>query len=367
MNVKSELLTTWEAFESLQTIWDDLLVQSDADNLFLRWDWLNCWRKTSATPISPYIVILKKDGHIVAIAPFYKQPYRLVNGLKYNALRFAGDQGIGSEYSNFIVQRDNSEPLKKQCWQALLAYKKEWDFIWLTNIEQWTTGGKNLITSLNSINELNFHQREIDFSATPLTSLNNDILPSLSKSLRTNIKQTQKYLSRQGEWQVSVTEDLSTLSDDLNTLFSLHNKRWQQAGLKGSFERRPAMASFYQQFAQHALKTGWLRLLKLEVEGEIQAMQIGYVYNNRFLAIQEGFNPDFLAGAGQVLRYFSFQKNLQEQIAEYDFLGVYSNHKRRWLAEKRQGCHVFIFPNKLKNLPFKLKKIWPTGAYLNEA
>lgn len=366
MIIKSELITTWTEFEALADEWDKLLVQSDTDCIFLRWDWINCWRNSVEAPITPYIIILSKNDHIIAIAPFYELNYQLLNGLKYKALRLAGDHGIGSEYSNFIVNSANSESLKQQCWQVLLENQKQWDFIWLTNIDQWTTGGKNLFSALKKISSLSYHQRDIEFASTSLASYDKNILPHLSKSLRTNIKQTQKYLSRKGQWQVKVTDQIETLEIDLANLFRLHNKRWQKMGLQGSFERRPAMARFYQLFAQQALKNGWLRLLSLEVDGEVQAMQIGYVYKQRFLAIQEGFNPEFLSGTGQVLRYFSFQQCINEQLEEYDFLGVYSDHKRRWLAEKRLGTHLFIFPDKIKNIPFKLKAIWPTGKYLKE-
>lgn len=366
MSLKSAIITTWAEFEALEEVWDALLIQSDANNIFLRWDWINCWRNTAEKPITPYIVTLKKDNQLLAIAPFYEQNYQLVTGIKYKALRFAGDQGIGSEYSNFIVHYSDSEKLKKQCWKILLDHQRNWDFIWLTNIDQWTNGGKNLVSTLNQVPGLNNHQREMEFAVTSLPSLDTEILSNLSKSLRSNIKQTQKHLNETGQWQIKVTEQVDTLEEDLNTLFSLHNKRWQEAGLQGSFERRPAMARFYHLFTKKALQHGWLRLLSLQVNDEVQAMQLGYVYQQRFIAIQEGFNPDFLAGTGQVLRYFSFQKNIQEQVKEYDFLGIYTNHKRRWLADKRVGCELFIYPNKIKNMPFKLKAIWPTGAYLNE-
>lgn len=93
-------------------------------------------------------------------------------------------------------------------------------------------------------------------------------------------------------------------------------------------------------------------------------MQLGYVYNNQFLAIQEGYNPDFLAGVGHLLRYFSLQNCQREALKGYDFLGIYTDHKRRWLAEKKLGADLFIWQNKIKNIPFAVTEIWPTGRYL---
>jgi CelD/BcsL family acetyltransferase involved in cellulose biosynthesis len=363
--ITSQIMTSWSEIQHLEPEWNHLLAQSDADNLFLTWEWMDSWRETCAPDTQPFFVVLSQSNKVVAIAPFYIQPYRLFKSIKYNVLRFAGDQGIGSEYSNFIVEQQSSLFLKEQLWSTLLTTSKAgyWDLIWYTNIASWSKGGESLLDSLNNTTALNVKSRVVDFSNTPLGTLSKTVLPSLSKSLRTNIKQTQGYLTRQGDWQVSFCDDPATLSQALIRLFELHNQRWQKAGLKGSFERRPEMADFYQHFAMKALQQGWLRLAQLECNGVVQAMQIGYVYQGKFLALQEGFNADFQNGVGQVLRYHVFLQCLEEKISDYDFLGVHTNHKRRWLAEKREGKNLLIWPNTVKNIIFKIMTIWPTGKY----
>jgi len=361
--ISSQVFTTWPEIETLKDDWNNLLEQSDANNIFLTWQWIESWKNTCLPGTQPFFIILKQQQKIVAIAPFYIQPYKLFKCLTYQVLRFAGDQGIGSEYSNFIVKQQDGLHLKQQLWSTLLANKKSWDMIWYSNVASWSKGAETLLNSLNNTEKLNYKSRIVEFSSTDLTSISKEILPSLSKSLRTNIKQTQGYISKQGDWKVSFSKDPKQLSSELNCLFDLHNQRWQKAGLKGSFERRPEMAAFYQDFALKALQQGWLRLAKLECDGITQAMQIGYVYQGQFLALQEGFNADFQNGVGQVLRYRVFLQCLEEGLTEYDFLGEYTNHKRRWLANKRDGQNLLIWPNKIKNLLFKLMTIWPTGKY----
>lgn len=372
LNPTIRIITCWHEFEQLEESWDQLLSQSDADTLFLTWNWINCWRKTAKSEVQPYIILLEQAGNIIGIAPFYLQAYKLLNCISYNALKCVADQGIGSEYANFIATNSNSNinstEIKKVLWDTLIepTSAKAWDFIWLTNIAAWTPGGKSLLTALEQQPLLHYNKRTIEFAATPLAHFSKEILPSLSKSLRTNIKQTRKQLEKRGDVNIQLTQQPAELPQHLDTLFALHNKRWQSAGLTGSFARRPEMGKFYQAFTPQALRRNQLRLLRLEVNGAIQAMQIGYVYNKTFLAIQEGFNPDFVAGAGQVLRHASFQLCLNEELELYDFLGIYTNHKRRWLAHKHLGCHLFIWQDKYKNLPFKYRDIWPTGRYLNE-
>jgi CelD/BcsL family acetyltransferase involved in cellulose biosynthesis len=363
--ITSHIITSWSEIKHLEPEWNHLLAQSDADNIFLTWEWMESWRETCHSDTKPFFIVLTQANKTVAIAPFYIQPYRLFKCIKYSVLRFAGDQGIGSEYSNFIVEQTNCLSLKEQIWSTLLATSKAgyWDLIWYSNVASWSEGGKSLLTSLAKTKALHVKSRVMGFSNTSLSKLSQQVLPSLSKSLRTNIKQTQGYLSRQGEWEVSFCEDPAILEQTLNRLFELHNQRWEKAGLKGSFERRPEMAAFYQHFALRALQRGWLRLAQLECNGIIQAMQIGYVYQGKFLALQEGFNADFQNGVGQVLRYHVFLDCLEKNLTDYDFLGVHTNHKRRWLAEKREGKHLLIWPNKIKNVFFNIMTIWPTGKY----
>lgn len=357
-------MTSWSEIEKLKEDWNPLLQQSDADSIFLTWQWIESWKKTCSPNTKPFFVVLKQAQQVVAIAPFYIQPYRLFKFFTYQVLRFAGDQGIGSEYSNFIVEQTNSFALKQRLWSVLITTNKtsHWDLIWYSNVASWTKGGETLLASLNS-STLNLKLRIVEFGNTELSAVSPQVLPSLSKSLRTNIKQTQGYLSRQGDWNVSFCNDPSQLEKALQQLFELHNLRWQKAGLKGSFARRPEMVDFYQQFAAQALQQGWLRLAKLECNGITQAIQIGYVYQGQFLAIQEGFNPEFQNGVGQVLRYHVFQQCLKEALTDYDFLGQYTDHKRRWLAKKRDGHNLLIWPNKIKNVFFNFMTIWPTGKY----
>jgi len=360
-----EVIKNWEGFSNLKIVWQTLLQQSDADNIFLTWEWIDCWRRTRNRDVKPLIVIIKEKGQVVAIAPFYQQNYRLIGIQTYQALRFLGDQSSGSEYSNFIVKKENSLALKEQLWRYLLnpKVKHDWNFIWFTNIASWTVGGKTLLEALAKVKELHSHARTVEFAQVHLNDLPNDILPVLSKSLRTNIRQTRRRLDKLGHWKIEVINHDSDLQEQLEQLFYLHNKHWQKLG-GGTFQRRPELAAFYRSFVPLALGKGWLKLLRLESEGVVQAMQLGYIYNNRFLAIQEGYNPDFLPGVGQVLRHFSYTSCQKSGVMDYDFLGIYTDHKRRWLAEKKLGVNLFIWHNKVKNIPFQLKPIWPTGRYL---
>jgi hypothetical protein len=89
-------------------------------------------------------------------------------------------------------------------------------------------------------------------------------------------------------------------------------------------------------------------------------------YNGDFLQIQEGFNPEYIDGAGNVLRHIVIESSIQEGLKNYDFLGGFTEHKRRWKAEERFGHDLLIARPSLKTRLLFLKDIWPSGRYLSQ-
>jgi len=156
------------------------------------------------------------------------------------------------------------------------------------------------------------------------------------------------------------------LPEQLSNLFELHRRHWESIGQLGSFVRRPLMRQFYESFAPKSLRQGWLRLYVLKVDGVIQATQYGYVYDGVFHALQEGYVPKNFDGIGNVLRNLVFKECIEEGLQEYDFLGGFTEHKRLWRAEPREGYNLFIGRRSLKNQLLFWKNIWPTGRFIQE-
>jgi CelD/BcsL family acetyltransferase involved in cellulose biosynthesis len=126
------------------------------------------------------------------------------------------------------------------------------------------------------------------------------------------------------------------------------------------------MKRFYESFAPIALQKGWLRLHALKVDGTFKAAQYGYVYNNTYYILQEGFDPNSFGGIGNILRNLVLKECINEGLKEYDFLGEFTNHKRFWNAKPRDGYDLFIGRKSTKNKLLFWKNIWPTGRYIRE-
>jgi CelD/BcsL family acetyltransferase involved in cellulose biosynthesis len=153
----------------------------------------------------------------------------------------------------------------------------------------------------------------------------------------------------------------------LDVLFDLHGRRWATKNAPGSFERDPRLKSFYRSFAPKAMKNGWLSIVVLEAAGRAVALQYGYRYKGTYMQLQEGFDPSHISGLGTALRKSAIDLLIGESVREYDFLGGYTEHKRRWQAIERAGCHFLIANRRpLSHLLF-ISGIWPTGRFLKHA
>src|ERR1700733_9121214 len=99
-----KIKSPWE-FLRLQGEWSELLENSDADCLFLTWEWLHTWWKYLADGRELSIFAARCGHELIAIAPLAKHPPNLARGRPFSTLEFLGIGQAGSDYLDFIVRK----------------------------------------------------------------------------------------------------------------------------------------------------------------------------------------------------------------------------------------------------------------------
>ncbi len=366
--MKTSIITCWSDFDKLESEWDDLLTASRSDCIFLTWDWLNTWRSVTGEKAAPFVVTVRDEtGLLIGAAPYYVTKLKLFNLLGFVTLRVMADVATGSEYGDWIVHRDLEEEASTSIAIALSESKTGWDCIWMPRMAGWTGALTRVVQASQSAGLLH-HSRNSPFGYIDLPPEMKLYEERFSSNRRQQMRRKRrKLMSRDGVASIRC-EKPEELEWFLNALFDLHYRRWQLEGEIGSFRRKPLMEDFYRRFIPIALKKDWLRLYAIVEHGVIKAIQIGYLYKNEFLQLQEGFDPDYVQGVGNVLRTIIIEECIKEGIEGYDFLGGMSEHKKRWGAVKREGHDLMIaHPDKLKNRLLFMKEVWPTGRFLSEA
>jgi len=363
---ETKVLEDWSTIETLKTEWNDLLVNSRSDTIFMTWEWINAWAVVNQNSVKPVVIVVRNRlGELIAIAPFYQTHYRLLKLIPYRILRIMGDYPTGAEYPGWIVHRDHEIEGTENIVHALTNMRQRWDCMWIPNIAKWNGFNEVIIQACRKA-KYHIHIRPVSFSYFNLPNTIDQYITGLSKKKRLEIHyQHNRIMQREG-----VVTDSCKSPDELpiylDALFKLHQSRWKLKGDDGTFLRKPDEAKFYKKFLPLGLQKGWLRFFALKEKDKFKAVQIGYVYNNIFHSIQEGFDPEYQKGVGNVLRFEVIKHCISEGVAGYDFLGGMTEHKRRWSAKEREGCDLFVGHSITKNRLLFSIGFWPTGTYLEQ-
>ena len=359
-----DILTDWRDLDSLAGAWDGLLESSSADSVFLRWDWIRQWGRLVGDDLPPYIVCARSHGRLIGIAPFYRMTYRLPAGWRVKALRIIGDLDCGAEYPDLIVDKAMEETGYAALLRALARQKKQWDFIWMPRVSGWSGAHERIQSAIAATPALALRRRPHSFSALALPQRFEDYAHALPSRRRRRRWHRRNRILRSEDVRIERCRNHDELAGYLDALFRLHGKRWQRAGLTGYFQKRPLGAAFYKAFAADALDHGWLALYGLRQGDTFRAVQIGYIYRRVFHSLQEGYDPDFLPGAGGTLRLAVIEDCIRQGLSTYDFLGDHTPHKASWLAAERWGHDLLITHDGLTSRLIGRSGVWPTGRYL---
>ena len=363
--LRTSVIRSWDEVAALGEEWNGLLSRSRGNAIFLTREWIQCWLDVGGSQMQPFCVVVREQGgRLVGVAPFYLCRYDLFRFLPLRILRVAADYPTGADYGDWLVSADREECVCRAIGQALAAHAGAWDGIWMPNVATWT-GGLERVRLAAEAAGCSLRHRRIGFAAMPLGGSLASFDERLSGHRRRELRRQRKHLQGQAsDLSMAPIGADESLDEWLDVLFSLHHERWMTRGDAGAFDRKPVEAQFYRRFAPLARARGWLRLYALRAEGKVRAMQVGYRYGDSFLALQDGFDPDYVAGVGNALRYHVVEASIAEGIRDYDFLGVMSEHKRRWGAEPREGADVFVRGRSLRGLLLRASRLWPTGRYL---
>lgn len=361
-----KVVTSRNELETYAHEWNELLSSSKANTIFLTWEWISAWLEAVYPDAHLFVVSVRDgDGRLIAVAPFYLSDLHLLGLIRYRCLRVIGDCQSGGVYGDVIVRSGFEDVAMMFVMQELLKHNDIWDCIWVCNMAGWTDAYERFSGICKELG-LCMHEWLREFSMVKLPDTHEAYLQQFSKNHRRNIRCKTRQLHESHAVELVRCASRDKLPELLGRLFELHRRRWESVGQAGSFVRRPPMKRFYESFAPVALREGWLSLNVLKVDGILQATQYGYVYDGTYHALQDGYNPDSFDGIGNVLRNLIFERCIQERLREYDFLGGFTEHKRRWGAEVRKGYNLLIGRKSLKNRLLFSRKISPMGRFIRE-
>ncbi len=330
--LKVQLCASWAELETFAARWERLLASSPRASTFVTREWLGAWW-TAFAPGRRLVALLFLDpaGELLGLALLYQDVLEGPLGLGLDRLRFVGDGSNDSDGLDFVVRPGN----ERSCTDAFLSWFERQsgaEVCELNTFESDSPTAGWLMRGLKErgwANDVFTHPRLV----IPLPASWEDYLARLSRDERWRIASHRRKLEKKYRVRIRRCTDETDLPRDLDTLFRLHQKRWEQRGEPGTFASE-ARRQFYGDVGRRFLARHWLEFWLLEVDDQPLAAQFCFRYGDTLHLLQEGFDPDYAKDRlGSVLRAHVLRQAISEGTRRYDFLGGSADGKMRWDPE----------------------------------
>jgi CelD/BcsL family acetyltransferase involved in cellulose biosynthesis len=322
-----------EELETLRANWTDLLEPYSLASTFCTPEWLISWWRSFGKDQELLVAgFFNQASQLVGLAPLSVTPVRVVPAVSLRLLRLMGDGSHDSDNLDLPVRPGFEDRFAESLLHFLKSQRTLWDFCELNTMPPRSPGA-NALRQLLEKEKWIVVQNDRPASAIALPATWEDYLQRLSAKERGKITYYGKRLEKKYQTRFYKCENEAQLSGCLETLFRLHQSRWQTAGQPGSFGSS-ARRQFYSDLGRVLLAQGLLEFWLVDVNGQPAAAQFGFRFRNTVAQLQEGYDRKYSTDSvGYVLRARVLQELISQGVRTYDFLGGADESKLRWGAE----------------------------------
>lgn len=328
-----QAITTEADWQRLEPEWDALVERSASATVFLTWEWLRPWWRHFAREGDELAVLAAREGdRLVGLAPLYRS--RVAASHRFGSLRrlgVIGDRSGDSEYLDFAIEPGREAEVLPAFLDAIEGDARGWD---LLHFHLMPAASPNLgpLRRLAAGRGWLVESKSAPCLAIRLPSDWGQYLASLQPRFRGKLRSLERRLTAEGGAAFELCEGAAALPERLESLFSLHQRRWRAAGKPGAFAD-PARRGFYREMGEAFLRRGWLRFWSLRLAGRFVAHEFSFEHLGRVYFLQQGFDIACSdQNVGTALKAHVIRRSIEGGARAYDFLAGAAPYKQRWGA-----------------------------------
>jgi CelD/BcsL family acetyltransferase involved in cellulose biosynthesis len=324
--------------------WEALEASAAAPSPFMSWAWHRAWADAAPgadVAASEALVLRGADGVVQAILPMRLQRVSF-HRVPVTALTWAvGDAGCPDHLD--LLSRPGA-PVDELA-TALEALP--WELLILSNL---APGAETTQRLSESFATRGYEVRRQKLWVCPYLELSADwerYLATLTPTRRQTLRRKERQLQRQHGMRITDYEG-AQVETGLNSLFSLHERRWDREGGAGAFQD-PSVRRLHRRFAAELAARRQLWLSTLDIEGEPVAAWYGFTRGETVYFYQSGRNPDWERhSVGLVLMSAMIQRAIERGYRRFDFLRGADPYKQQWTATQQITEEITIFRRGLR-------------------
>jgi CelD/BcsL family acetyltransferase involved in cellulose biosynthesis len=271
------LISRPEEFDALRNDWNLLLQECDA-SIYQTFEWQSTWWKHFREEDTQlHILVLRREGQLVGIAPFYIEKTRTFGFIPIRILAFLG-QGL-SDYLDCLFARGHEPYCAQLVADYLFRHGSLFDVI---HLEDSTDRLPNHALLLAALRQRGFMGEHFINEYCPRTTLLSDwesTLASFKIDNRREIRRRTRNLHKNFTVEYEVITEERDVSAGMEAFMELHQHRWTNDGHAGVFSDSRT-AAFHIEVAREFARQGWLYLAFLRANDERVAALYCFMYGN---------------------------------------------------------------------------------------
>ena len=332
-----KVIDSLDKMREISGIWNDLLMQSSSNTIFLTWEWLYSWAECFLEEKRKlFILTIHKNEELVGIAPWY---IHMIN-LKISTLRqieFLGSPEAGSDYLDVFTKKGKEKDVALCIYAFLLEeIPSRWDCLALKEIP---SNSLFLLYFYNKIEEDGKYAEVNPGSFCPFVSLpktEEEFFSSLSTHRRKRYKRDFRLLQNGNK----IRHDCF-LKEGIQHV--LHEFLPFMKDMKG-YENEKVIL-FIKNVTLRCKENNWVQIDILKSNGKIIASFFQFRYQDTLslyiMATDKAFNPKI--SIGNVLVGLCIEKAIREGISTIDFLKGAEDYKFYWTNNGRSSLKFRFF------------------------
>jgi CelD/BcsL family acetyltransferase involved in cellulose biosynthesis len=343
-SVTLETVTDVSAFLRLGSAWNEAVDRAAIAHPFLRHEWVRTWWECFGAGASLYVLVVRRDGRITAIAPLLRETTSMY-GMRVRRIRFI--QNDHTPRTDIIVASDADESYRAM-WTALRNDADRWDVLQLSQIERGSPTLRILTGLATADGCATGTWKSGESPYLPLLGTWESYLASLPAKFRSNLRNRMTRLTRVGEPVLEVLTDGAAIHAACDDVWRLEPSGWKdQAGTAITCDA--SVHRFYAGLVDHGSAAGWMRLLFLTVDGRRIATSYGACFGNRLFLFKTGYDPAYATCSPfKLLTYYAVRNAYTAGLVEVDFLGDAEPWKLEWTAAVRGHDWLFVFADTVR-------------------
>jgi CelD/BcsL family acetyltransferase involved in cellulose biosynthesis len=348
----SKKIVCIENIKDLQNSWNSIIKESKANNVFLTHEWLTCWLDAYAPGVKQFIICVKENESIIALAPLIIIPHEEVT-IPLKRLQFIGSGSC--DYMDFIILKDNEECINL-IFNYIQDHKLLWDYCDLRHI----SGESENFSLLNNFkNSKNGSFTAFKESVCPYVKLETNIdafLKGKKAGLRYDLKKGEREINKLGSVSYSNITNQSEALKELPIFFEMLETREKQVNRFNDGKSKEDRDNIFKSYIENSNMWSHINFCKISIDNKPIAYHFGFEYNRKLYWYKPTFDINYLKfSPGKLIIKKSIEHAIANNYDELDFLLGDEPYKFQWTKDVRESYGFFISNDKTKS---KLVSFW---------